>query len=110
MLKIINVKKWQNAIKPLTVSRRVLFEAFIVCSCTVAFVNFWLSRLSVVGVSVFFMLNFSKYFLGGFFSFCLYNIQHCFICRPSNSNVPTDAGIELRTVATDALAVKRSNH
>jgi hypothetical protein len=56
MLKIINVKKWQNAIKPLNVSRRVLFEAFIVGFCTVAFVNFWVSQLSVVGVSVFFCL------------------------------------------------------
>ncbi len=39
-----------------------------------------------------------------------YNIQHCFICRPSDSTVPTDAGIEIRTVATGALAVRRSNH
>ncbi len=46
----------------------------------------------------------------GIFSFCLYNIQHCFICRPSDSTVPTDAGIEPRTVATSALAVRRSNH
>jgi hypothetical protein len=36
-------------------------------------------------------------FWGDFFS---YNIQHCFICRPSDSTVPTDAGIEPRTVAT----------
>jgi hypothetical protein len=40
----------------------------------------------------------------------LYYIQHCFICRPSDSTVPTDAGIEPRTVATGALAVRRSNH
>ncbi len=53
---------------------------------------------------------FFKYFFGGFFSFCSYNIQHCFICRPSDSTVPTDAGIEPRTVATCALAVRRSNH
>jgi hypothetical protein len=46
----------------------------------------------------------------GFLSFCSYNIQHCFICRPSDSTVPTDAGIEPRTVATDALVVRRSNH
>jgi hypothetical protein len=26
-------------------------------------------------------------------------IQHCFICRPSDSTVSTDAGIEPRTVA-----------
>jgi hypothetical protein len=45
-----------------------------------------------------------------FFIFCSYYIQHCFICRPSDSTVPTDAGIEPRTVATGALAVRRSNH
>jgi hypothetical protein len=44
------------------------------------------------------------------YSFCSYNIQHCFICRPSDSTVPTDAGIEPRTVATCALTVRRSNH
>ncbi len=55
---------------------------------------------------VFFFL----YFWGVFFSFCSYNIQHCFICRPSDSTVPTDAGIEPRTVATGALAVRRSNY
>jgi hypothetical protein len=38
--------------------------------------------------------------LGGFFNFFPYDIQHCFICRPSNSTVPTDAGIKSRTVAT----------
>ncbi len=48
---------------------------------------------------------------GEFFSFfCMYFIQHCFICRPSDSTVPEDPGIEPRTVATFALAVKRSNH
>ncbi len=39
-----------------------------------------------------------------------YYIQHCFTCRPSDSTVPTDAGIELRTVETGALAVRRSNY
>jgi hypothetical protein len=34
----------------------------------------------------------------------MYFIQHCFICRPSDSTVSTDAGIELKTVATFALA------
>jgi hypothetical protein len=43
------------------------------------------------------------YFLGGFiYYFFSYYIQHCFICRPSDSTVPTDAGIEPRTVATGA--------
>ncbi len=50
------------------------------------------------------------YFFGGFFIFFPYCIQHCFICRPSDSTVPTDAGIEPRTVATGALAVRHSNH
>ncbi len=49
---------------------------------------------------------------GGFFGFFLfmYDIHHCFICRPSDSTVSKDAGIEPRTVATTALAVRRSNH
>ncbi len=51
-----------------------------------------------------------KYFLGGFFIFFSYYIQHCFICRPSDSTVPADAGIEPRTFATGALAARRSNH
>ncbi len=49
--------------------------------------------------------------LGDFFFFlffCSYNIQHCFICRPSDSTVPTDAGIEPGTVATGALAVRQT--
>ncbi len=52
------------------------------------------------------------FFFGGgdLFLFLSYYIQHCFICRPSDSTVPTDAGIEPRTVATGALAVRRSNH
>ncbi len=40
---------------------------------------------------------------------CMYFIQYCFICRPSNSTVSEDAGIEPRTVATSALAVRRSS-
>jgi hypothetical protein len=35
----------------------------------------------------------------------MYDIQHCFICRPSDSTVSEDAGIEPRTVAFPALAV-----
>ncbi len=45
------------------------------------------------------------YFFTIFFVFFSYYIQHGFICRPSD----TDAGIEPRTVATGALAVRRSN-
>ncbi len=40
----------------------------------------------------------------------MYCIQHCFICRPSDSTASEDAGIEPRTVVTTALTVKRSNH
>jgi hypothetical protein len=40
----------------------------------------------------------------------IYDIQHCFICRPSDSTVSEDAGIEPRTVVSAALAVRRSNH
>ncbi len=45
----------------------------------------------------------------GFFLF-MYDIQYCSICRPKNSTVSEDAGIEPKTVATTALAVRRSNH
>ncbi len=40
----------------------------------------------------------------------MYDIQLCFICRPSDSTVSEDAVIEHRTVATKLLAVRRSNH
>jgi hypothetical protein len=46
---------------------------------------------------------------GGFFLF-MYVIQHCFICRPSDSTVSEDARIEPWTVATLALTARRSNH
>ena len=46
-------------------------------------------------------------FKAGFF---LVLVQHCFIRRPSDSTVSEDAGIEPWTVATSALAVRRSNH
>jgi hypothetical protein len=42
--------------------------------------------------------------------FSMYFIQHRFICRPSDSTVSEDAGIEPRTVATVALAVRHFNH
>ncbi len=45
---------------------------------------------------------------GIFYRFFHYFIQHCFICRPSESTVSEDAGIKPRTVAT--TAVRRSNH
>ncbi len=39
-------------------------------------------------------------FLDFFFFYTIFIIQHCFICRPSDSTVSEDAGIEPRTVAT----------
>jgi hypothetical protein len=49
---------------------------------------------------------------GDFSDFFLftYDIQDCFICRPSDSTVSEDAVIEARAVGTTALAVRRSNH
>jgi hypothetical protein len=41
--------------------------------------------------------------------FLKYFIQHCFICRPSDSMVFEDAGIQPRTFATLALPVSRSD-
>jgi hypothetical protein len=38
----------------------------------------------------------------------MYFIQHCFICRPLDSTVSGDGGIESRTVANLTLAVRRS--
>ncbi len=43
-----------------------------------------------------------------FLCFSMYCIQHCFNCRPSDSTVSEDAGIESKNVATSALAVRRS--
>ncbi len=40
----------------------------------------------------------------------MYDIQHCFICRPLDSTLSEDVEIDPRTVATTALAVRRSNH
>jgi hypothetical protein len=44
-------------------------------------------------------------------NFFMYDIQHCFVCRPSDSTVSEGAAeIVPRTVASTALAVRRSNH
>ncbi len=47
---------------------------------------------------------------GDFWDFLFYFIYHCFICRPLDSTVSEDAGIEPRTVATLALAGRRSDY
>jgi hypothetical protein len=60
------------------------------------------SKLTVIG-------RIFKINRGIFWIFYIF-IQNCFICRPSDSTVSEDAGIEQRTVATSALAVRRSNH
>ncbi len=39
----------------------------------------------------------------------MYVIQHCFICRPLDSAVSEDAGIEPWTVVTLASTARRSN-
>ncbi len=36
----------------------------------------------------------------------MYFIQHCFICRPADSTVSEDAGIELRQWQSDALTIQ----
>jgi hypothetical protein len=64
-------------------------------------------------ISLAFNLTFCKYTVtGGFFGFFLFMcvVQHCLICRLSDSTVSKDAGIEPRTIATTALAGRRSNH
>ncbi len=43
------------------------------------------------------------------FIFLMYCIQHCFICRPSESTVSEDAGIEPRTFANFVIG-SHSNH
>ncbi len=49
-----------------------------------------------------------KILKGDFLDFFMYDIQHCFICRLSDSTVSKDAEIEPRTVAITALAVRCS--
>jgi hypothetical protein len=39
-------------------------------------------------------MNLKKNKVGFLFNFFMYFIQRCFICRPSGSTVPEDAGIE----------------
>ncbi len=44
------------------------------------------------------------------YSFLQYFIELCFICRPSDSTVSEDAGVEPRTVATKAMAIRCFYH
>ncbi len=37
-------------------------------------------------------------------------IQHCFVCRPTDTPEPENDGMEPRTVSVYALAVRRNNH
>ncbi len=52
----------------------------------------------------------SHWFYKCFLKWDSFFIRHCFISRPSDSTVSGDAGIEPRTVATSALAVRRFNN
>ncbi len=64
----------------------------------IAFLN---SRFIKDKTSIVIILNFNYVILKGdffFFFLFMFVIQHCFICRPSDSNVSEDAGIEPRTV------------
>jgi hypothetical protein len=68
------------------------------------------NKSSIQAQEIKLLLNFLRYyflvniFLGDFFS--SYYIQHCFICRPSDSTVTTDAGIELVHWQSDALTIR----
>jgi hypothetical protein len=90
-------------------SLQVLDALLFLCSVLLAWTNLNGSRHLVAledeayeggYVEIFAVLTLQPHILIFFVLF-----QHCFICRPS---VPTDAGIEPRTVATGALAVRRS--
>ncbi len=104
-----------------------------ICHCIVPLKNIWISyRESTVSVPLsrsspsallnsttglytntrlyhgIFLFKRRSHEIFGFFMYC---IQDCFICRPTDSIVSEDAGIEPRTVATTASTFKRrSNH
>jgi hypothetical protein len=64
-------------------------------------------RYGVLTALIHFIMTIS-FLKEGFMYFFLftYVIQHCFICRPSDSTELEDAGIEPRPVATLALTVR----
>ncbi len=45
-----------------------------------------------------------------FYIFFIYFVQHSVICHPSNSTVSEDSGVEPKTFAASALAVRRSSN
>ncbi len=49
--------------------------------------------------------KYGKKYKGG-----MYVIQHCFICRPSNSTESETVGFKPRSVATLSLTARHSNH
>jgi hypothetical protein len=67
----------------------------------------WNIKLLLVGEKnsekVFFPVSDIKFIL---IFLCMYVIQHCFICRPSDSIGSADAGIEPRTAAALALTTR----
>ncbi len=70
----------------------------------------WLRIRIKVIFSAVFQIQIKSFYKSSLLDFLMHFIQHCFICRPSLSIMLEDAGIEPRTVATSALAVRRSNH
>ncbi len=66
------------------------------------FSSFW-GAFKMVQALVYPFANVNK---GGFLDFLDFFVPYSTLCR---STVPEDAGIETRTVATSALAVRRSN-
>jgi hypothetical protein len=69
--------------------------------------GYWISRNKIERCPGFFppfSIPFFPLYLGDLFGFPEYFSQHSFICRPSDSSVSEDAGIEPRTVVTLTLA------
>ncbi len=85
------------------------FARWYSVQCKHHFVTHWIAAPNKTDMSWSYTWNKYSFFLKvDFFDFVMYDIQHCFICRPSDSPVSEDAGIEPRTVATTALAVRRT--
>ncbi len=88
--------------------------SFMYMSVCILYAVFYILYSLFCILYLFFTLSIHEFciyiFFGGIFYIFLYYIQHCFICRPSDSALPTDTGIEPRTIETGALTVRRSNH